>query len=77
MLAGDPGRLEWALSRLRASLGDRVSTAAAARDQHGRDESWHPPCPPDAVCYAESTEEVAEIRAVQAAPTGRRARRTA
>src|SRR5262245_9556663 len=53
--------LERALAELRSALGGRLSTAAALREQHGRDESWHPPHPPDAVCFAESTQEVAEI----------------
>ncbi len=48
-----------ALQQLRALLGERVSTAAAVLEQHGRDESWHPPQPPDAVCFPSSTEEVA------------------
>jgi len=42
-------------------LGKRFSTAQAVREHHGRDESWHPPCPPDAVCYPETSEEVAAI----------------
>jgi len=49
------------LDDLRALLGDRLSTAAAVRDQHGRDESYHAPCPPDAVAFATSTEEVSAI----------------
>jgi D-lactate dehydrogenase (cytochrome) len=50
-----------ALESLRALLGDRLSTSAAVREQHGRDESYHPPAPPDAVAFAMSTEEVAQI----------------
>ncbi|MEP3247002.1 MAG: FAD-linked oxidase C-terminal domain-containing protein [Sneathiella sp.] len=42
-------------------LGDRCSVSEAVRDQHGTDESWHTPCPPDIVCFAHSTEEVAQI----------------
>lgn len=42
-------------------LGDRLSTAAAVCEQHGRDESYHRPQAPDAVAFAGSTEEVAEI----------------
>ncbi|MBB4286391.1 FAD-linked oxidase C-terminal domain-containing protein [Roseospira goensis] len=49
------------LERLRPLLGERLSTAAAVREQHGRDESYHAPVPPDAVAFAESSEEVAEI----------------
>ena len=48
------------IAALRARFGDRVSTAAAVREQHGRDESYHPPAPPDAVVFAESTDDVAE-----------------
>ena len=46
---------------LRQRLGDRLSTAAAVREQHGHDEAWHETMAPDAVAFAESTEEVAEI----------------
>jgi D-lactate dehydrogenase (cytochrome) len=42
-------------------LGKRFSTAQAVREHHGRDESWHAPCPPEAVCYPETTEEVVKI----------------
>jgi D-lactate dehydrogenase (cytochrome) len=64
VLARDPGRLESALAQLRGWLGERLSTATAVREQHGRDESWHPPHAPDAVCFAESTGEVARIVAI-------------
>ncbi|MBK1664297.1 FAD-binding oxidoreductase [Rhodospirillum rubrum] len=46
---------------LAALLGERFSTAVAVREQHGRDESYHPSMPPDAVAFARSTEEVAAI----------------
>ncbi len=49
------------IGQLRDLLGERVSTSASVREQHGRGESWHPPQPPDAVCFARSTEEVAAI----------------
>ncbi len=49
------------IERLRELLGERVSTSASVREQHGRGESWHPPQPPDAVCFAQSNEEVAAI----------------
>jgi D-lactate dehydrogenase (cytochrome) len=42
-------------------LGDRLSTATAVREQHGKDESYHCAAPPDAVAFAASTEEVAAI----------------
>jgi len=48
-------------TELRALLGDRLSTVAAVRAQHGRDESFHAPHDPDAVAFARSTAEVVEI----------------
>ena len=55
-LAEDP-----LIEALRQRLGDRLSTAAAVREQHGRDESYHAAHAPDAVAFAQSTEEVVEI----------------
>ena len=52
---------EEALAELRALLGGRLSTAAAVREHHGKDESYHPILPPDAVAFAESTEEVSAV----------------
>ncbi|MFQ5775150.1 MAG: FAD-binding oxidoreductase [Kiloniellaceae bacterium] len=49
------------IEELRALLGGRLSTAAAVREQHGHDESYHPTHPPDAVAFARSSEEVAAI----------------
>jgi D-lactate dehydrogenase (cytochrome) len=49
------------LGSLRQLLGDRLSTSAAVCEQHGRDESYHAPHAPDAVAFAQSTEEVAAI----------------
>ena len=49
------------IASLRQRLGDRVSTAAPVREQHGRDASYHACAPPDAVAFAQSTEEVIEI----------------
>ncbi|GIK25457.1 MAG: oxidoreductase [Betaproteobacteria bacterium] len=42
-------------------FGASFSVSQAMRDQHGRDESVHPTAAPDAVVFAESTEEAAEI----------------
>lgn len=52
-----PGLIE----ALRAQLGDRLSTAPAVREHHGRDESYHPGHPPDAVAFVRSTEEVSAV----------------
>jgi D-lactate dehydrogenase (cytochrome) len=49
------------LAELKALLGDRVTTAAAVREHHGKDESYFPYAPPDAVVFASSTEEVRDI----------------
>jgi len=50
-----------AIADLRALLGERLTTSLPLREAHGRDESWHPTLPPDAVAFAASTEEVADI----------------
>jgi D-lactate dehydrogenase (cytochrome) len=47
------------LDALKARFGDRCSTAAAVREQHGRGESVYDAAPPDAVLFCESTDEVA------------------
>jgi D-lactate dehydrogenase (cytochrome) len=52
---------ETLFAALRQLLGDRFSTSAAVCAQHGKDESYHPAHSPDAVAFAHSTEEVAEI----------------
>ena len=48
-------------NRLVSRFGDRFSQVPAILDQHGRDESWHPTSPPDAVVFAETTEDVQVI----------------
>ena len=45
----------------RPCFGERFSTVDAVRDQHGRDESPYAPMPPDAVVFAQTTDEVAEL----------------
>ena len=42
-------------------FADRFSVSQALREQHGRGESHHTPAIPDAVIFAETTEEVSEI----------------
>jgi D-lactate dehydrogenase (cytochrome) len=49
------------ISQLRALLGVRLSTAESILQQHGRGESWHPIQAPDAVCFAQTNEEVSAI----------------
>ena len=49
------------LTELKALLGERVSTSAAVREHHGKDESYFPYALPDAVVFPHSTEEVRDI----------------
>jgi D-lactate dehydrogenase (cytochrome) len=58
------GQTKQAIERIRDLISERISTAEAIRAQHGRDEFWHHSAPPDAVIFAESTEEVAKIVAI-------------
>jgi hypothetical protein len=57
-----PAASDAAIASLHQLLGDRLSTAASVREQHGKDASYRPPsAPPDAVAFAQSIEEVSEI----------------
>ena len=47
------------IAALKALFGERCSTAQVVREQHGRDESPFEVPPPDAVVFAESTDDVA------------------
>ncbi|HEY0844789.1 MAG TPA: FAD-linked oxidase C-terminal domain-containing protein [Noviherbaspirillum sp.] len=49
------------LAALQSIFEDRVSTSQAMREHHGRDESSYDPMLPDAVVFAQTTEEVAEL----------------
>jgi D-lactate dehydrogenase (cytochrome) len=48
-------------SRLRSHFGERYSTALAVREHHGRDESAYPTTPPQAVVFAQTTEDVSTV----------------
>ena len=52
------------LEALRQRFGERCSTAASVREQHGRGESVYDAAPPDAVLFCESTEEVVAVLAL-------------
>ena len=52
------------VEEFREFLGERVSTAPAILEQHGRDESYHAGHRPDVVVFCETTEEVARTVAV-------------
>ena len=49
------------LAELKALLGERVSTSAAVREHHGKDESYLPYALPDAVAFVETTDEVRDV----------------
>ena len=50
-----------AVAEIRNLLGDRLSTASAVREQHGKDQTWNPGAPPDAVAFVHNTDEVRRI----------------
>ena len=52
------------LAALRERFGERCSTAAAVREQHGRGESVYDAQPPEAVVFCESNEDVAFVVAL-------------
>ena len=56
-----------ALDQIRALLGERLSTAMPVREQHGKDQTYHPGAPPDAVAFPHSTQEVSAIVKICAA----------
>ena len=53
--------IESAIAELAPHFGDRLSRAAAVREQHGHDEAHHAPKSPDAVIWPRSTAEVALV----------------
>jgi D-lactate dehydrogenase (cytochrome) len=52
------------IDTLRSLLGDKVTTNATVRDHHSHDESFHDAVLPDAVVFAESTDDVATVMRV-------------
>ncbi|MDT8321133.1 MAG: FAD-linked oxidase C-terminal domain-containing protein [Xanthomonadales bacterium] len=49
------------IEALQGVVGERVTLNRSIREHHSHDESWHDGALPDAVCFPESTEEVARI----------------
>ena len=49
------------IAEIREFLGDRLSTAMAVREQHGKDQTWAAGAPPDAVAFVRDTVEVQKI----------------
>ncbi len=52
------------LAALQVRFGERLSTSHAMREHHGRDESSYDPMLPDAVIFAQSTDDVASAVAL-------------
>ena len=50
-----------AIDILKQRFGERLQTGQAVREQHGHTTTWLENQPPDAVVFARSTEEVAEV----------------
>lgn len=49
------------IQALSGEFGERFTTAESVRAHHGKDDSHHPPVPPDAVVFPQTTEEVAAV----------------
>lgn len=60
----NPTGTQDALAELRPHFGDRLSVSQAVREQHSSQLTWMASQPPEAVIFARSTEEVAEIVSV-------------
>ena len=54
-------RIDAAIAELKELLGARASDAAAVREHHSHGESYHPPAPPDVVCFPATTDEIVQI----------------
>ncbi len=67
IMTAQPAALSSAVDALRRLLSDRLSTGEAVRRHHGKDLSHHEEALPDAVAFAQSTEEVSEIVKICAA----------
>ncbi|MCW5771720.1 MAG: FAD-binding protein [Rhodospirillaceae bacterium] len=59
--------IDTAVAILKQKFGERLSTAEAIRQQHGKGEDHFPVMPPDAVLFAESTDDVSEAVKICAA----------
>ncbi|MFK7857702.1 MAG: FAD-binding oxidoreductase [Granulosicoccus sp.] len=56
-----PDNIALTIEKLKAELGDRLSTGPSILDIHSRDEAYSIPALPDAVAFPESTAEVSSI----------------
>lgn len=62
---GTGGRpVDLVIAEARARFGERLSTNASLREQHSHGEDANPPALPDAVAFAETSEEAASLLAL-------------
>jgi D-lactate dehydrogenase (cytochrome) len=57
----DYGSVQTAIDELARTFGSRLTVSRETRERFGKDESFHPSIPPDAVITVHSTEEVSDI----------------
>ena len=57
----NPAAVAAAIAALTAAFGNRVVTSHAVREQHAHTTTWLENQPPDAVIFAQSTEDVQQI----------------
>jgi D-lactate dehydrogenase (cytochrome) len=60
-LKRDGRAVDRVIAALAATVGNRLVTSQAVREQHGNTLTWIPNQPPDAVVFPQNTEEVQEI----------------
>jgi D-lactate dehydrogenase (cytochrome) len=63
----DPKAVAAVVAALAAKLGNRLVTSQAVREQHGNTTTWIPNEPPDAVVFAQTTQDVQDIVRICAA----------
>src|SRR6266852_9930599 len=63
----DPNAVEAVVTELAAKFGNRLVTSQAVREQHANTTTWIPNEPPDAVVFAQTTQDVQDIVRICAA----------
>ena len=53
--------IDLAIQRIHKELNGKIKTSQGIRREHGKAETHFPECLPDAVAFAESTEDVSKI----------------
>ena len=60
-LAVEYGSVQSVIDKFSTRFGKRLSVSFAVRERFGKDESFHPSVPPDAVITPHTTDEVSDI----------------